>query len=90
MATAKAIFFLGIALLSCSLIGASRGLENRRSLFLPILNNDTKVFDVTKFGAVADGETDNVDVSLIYFITFVDSTNSLRTLSITTCIYGHI
>ncbi|WVY98684.1 hypothetical protein V8G54_030835 [Vigna mungo] len=61
MATARVIFFLGFALLSCSLIGASRGLENRRSLFLPILNNDTKVFDVTKFGAVADGETDNVD-----------------------------
>jgi len=80
MATAKAIFFLGIALLSCSMIGASRVLETRRSLLLPTQNNGPKIFDVTKFGAVADGETDNIDVSLIYLITFLDSTNSFRTM----------
>jgi len=80
MATAKAIFFLGIALLSCSCIGASRALETRRSLLLPILNNGPQIFDVTKFGAVADGKTDNIHVSLIYLISFLDSTNSFRTI----------
>ncbi|TKY52500.1 polygalacturonase protein [Spatholobus suberectus] len=60
MATAKALFSLGVVFLSCSLIGASRGLETRRSL-LPIPNGDPAIFDVTKFGAVADDQTDNVD-----------------------------
>lgn len=72
MATARALFLLGAALLSCTLIGASsRGVENRRSLLLPVPNNGPAIFDVTKFGAVADDQTDNIDVSLIYFIIFL-------------------
>ncbi|KAK7392290.1 hypothetical protein VNO78_20724 [Psophocarpus tetragonolobus] len=69
MATARALFFLGIAFLSCSLIGASRSIKTRRSL-LPIpnngpanngpANNGPAIFDVTKFGAVADDKTDNI------------------------------
>ncbi|KAL2661981.1 hypothetical protein GLYMA_02G016300v4 [Glycine max] len=62
MATARALFLLGAALLSCTLIGASsRGVENRRSLLLPVPNNGPAIFDVTKFGAVADDQTDNID-----------------------------
>ncbi|XP_061350203.1 exopolygalacturonase clone GBGE184-like [Gastrolobium bilobum] len=58
MATAKTIFFLGIAFLSCSMIGASRNIGTRRSL-LP--NSGPAIFDVKKFGAVADDKTDNID-----------------------------
>ncbi|CAJ1969789.1 unnamed protein product [Sphenostylis stenocarpa] len=49
-----------MVLLSCSLIGASRGHETRRSLLLPILNKGPEIFDVTKYGAVADDKKDNV------------------------------
>lgn len=62
MATAKVLFLLGIVFLSCSMIGASRDLGTRRSL-LP--NAAPGIFDVIKFGAVADGKKDNVEVSLI-------------------------
>lgn len=62
MATTKSLFFLGIIFLSCSMIGASRGLGTRRSLFV---NGGPTIFDVKNFGAVADDKTDNVDVSFI-------------------------
>ncbi|GFZ04571.1 pectin lyase-like superfamily protein [Actinidia rufa] len=42
----KVVFFLGLALLSCGAEGACRGL----------VDNGATVFDVTKYGAVADGE----------------------------------
>nr|KYP74233.1 Exopolygalacturonase clone GBGE184 family [Cajanus cajan] len=60
MATTKALLFLGSVFLFCSLIGASRGHGTRRSL-LPIPNRGPAIFDVTKFGAVADDKTDNID-----------------------------
>lgn len=60
MATANSLFLLGIVLLSCSMIGASRDLDTRRSL---VVNGGSPIFDITKFGAVADGKTDNVEVS---------------------------
>lgn len=60
MATAKALLFLGSVFLFCSLIGASRGHGTRRSL-LPIPNKGPAIFDVTKFGAVGDDKTDNID-----------------------------
>ncbi|KAI8522642.1 hypothetical protein RHMOL_Rhmol13G0012000 [Rhododendron molle] len=45
----NALFFVGLALLlSCGAKGARRGL----------VNNVPAVFDVTKFGAIADGETE--------------------------------
>lgn len=56
MATAKALFLLGIVFLSCSMIGASRDPATRRSL-LP--NGGPAIFDVKNFGAVADDKTDN-------------------------------
>ncbi|XP_027367935.1 exopolygalacturonase clone GBGE184-like [Abrus precatorius] len=60
MATAaKALFFLGIAFLSCSSIGASRALvTHHRSL---LENTSLAIFDVTKFGAVADDKKDNIE-----------------------------
>ncbi|RDX58096.1 Exopolygalacturonase, partial [Mucuna pruriens] len=61
MATAKALFFLGFVFLSCNLIGVSGVLELRGS-FIPIIPNEgPAIFDVTKFGAVADDMTDNID-----------------------------
>lgn len=49
----NALFFVGLALLlSCGAKGARRGL----------VNNDPAVFDVKKFGAVADGETECAQV----------------------------
>ncbi|KAK7344416.1 hypothetical protein VNO77_13983 [Canavalia gladiata] len=60
MATVKALFFVGIIFLSCSLIGAfSRDLGTHRSLLFQ--NAGPAIFDVTKFGAVADNMTDNID-----------------------------
>ncbi|KAL2323671.1 hypothetical protein Fmac_028050 [Flemingia macrophylla] len=60
MATLKTLFFLGIVFPSCSLIGASLGHGTRRNL-LPISKGGPTIFDVTKFGAVADDKTDNID-----------------------------
>jgi len=56
MATTKNLFILGVLFVSCSTIGASG-----RSL----LDNGSAggIFDITKFGAVADGKTNNVEVS---------------------------
>lgn len=78
-ATGRALFLLGVVFLSCTLIGASScGFETRRSLLLPVPKNGPAIFDVTKFGAVADDKTDNIDVILIYFIIFLDATNELN------------
>ncbi|KAH7838281.1 hypothetical protein Vadar_024473 [Vaccinium darrowii] len=44
----NALFFVGLALLSCGAKGARRGL----------VNNVATVFDVTKHGAIADAQTD--------------------------------
>lgn len=60
MATANSLIFLGIVLLSCSMIGASRDLGTGRSL---LVNGGSQILDITKFGAVADGKTNNVEVT---------------------------
>ncbi|XP_058742544.1 exopolygalacturonase clone GBGE184-like [Vicia villosa] len=56
MATVRTLFFLGIVFFFCSLIGASRSFEDRRSL----LDGGPAVIDVKTFGALADDKTDNV------------------------------
>uniref|UniRef100_K7LGW5 Uncharacterized protein n=1 Tax=Glycine max TaxID=3847 RepID=K7LGW5_SOYBN len=62
MSLSKALFLLGVVFLSCTLIGASScGFETRRSLLLPVPKNGPAIFYVTKFGAVADDKTDNID-----------------------------
>lgn len=50
----RALFVVGLALLFCGAKGARRGL----------VDNAATVFDVTKYGAVADGETECAQVGL--------------------------
>lgn len=55
---AKAVILLGLALISCNAQGDPLRDDLRRLL----ADTGATVFDVTKYGAVADGKTDNVEV----------------------------
>ncbi|CBI36886.3 unnamed protein product, partial [Vitis vinifera] len=54
---AKAVILLGLALISCNAQGDPLRDDLRRLL----ADTGATVFDVTKYGAVADGKTDNVE-----------------------------
>ncbi|XP_057428268.1 polygalacturonase-like [Lotus japonicus] len=60
MAT-EIIYFLGIVFLSCSMIDASRGHGAHRTLLQVGGGGGPAVFNVMKYGAVANDKTDNVD-----------------------------